>query len=88
LKRNDAALIAAKKGNALLRNSSAALGRLASKSRIKIDISAIEVLGELGKLRTSTEDMNVEDLMEITGFYLYIWKNKCSFPNFQLRSLI
>lgn len=32
--------------------------------------------------------MNTNNLMEITQFYLYIWKNKCSFPNSQLRSLM
>lgn len=37
LKRNDAALIAAKKGNMLLRNSSIVLAKLAAKSRMKVD---------------------------------------------------
>ena len=32
--------------------------------------------------------MNIDDLIEITQFYLYIWKNKCSFPNSQLRPLM
>lgn len=54
LKRNDAALIAAKKGNYLLKNSSIALAKLSSKARINVDGHSIEILKELGKLKTST----------------------------------
>lgn len=88
LKRNDAALIAAKKGNMLLRNSSVVLAKLAAKSRVKVDAHSSQILKEIGRLKTSTEDMSTDDLMEITQFYLYIWKNKCSFPNSQLRPLM
>jgi hypothetical protein len=60
LKRNDAALIAAKKGNFLLKNSSIVLAKLASKSRVNTDANAIDALNDLGRLKTSTEDMNTE----------------------------
>ena len=53
LKRNDAALVAAKKGNYLLKNSSVILAKLASKSRIGMDSTAIDILNELGRLKTS-----------------------------------
>lgn len=32
--------------------------------------------------------MNVEEMIEIANFFMYVWKNKCSFPNIQLKPLI
>lgn len=88
LKRNDAALIAAKKANSLLRNSSASLARLALKARHPPDQPALHLLEELGRLRSTAEGLDVNSLLETAKQCMGIWKNRCAFPNFQLRGLV
>ena len=60
LKRNDAALIAAKNGNSQLKNNAGSMLRLVSKSRMQIDPIAVELLREVSSLDNSASNLVVD----------------------------
>lgn len=64
------------------------LHTIAGKARLQNDSNIETILLELSRLESSAQNLSVTDLLSATIYFYQIWKNKCGFPNHQLRNLI